>query len=122
MKNDGTVYGCGENDNGELGLGNTNNPILVPTKINVSNVEAAAVCNGKTTFVLTDGSVYGYAPNADPYGTGNIGLGNVNTTVPTLIVEGVEVPPEVVGDPNWKPSKGTPALLLTEHADEVYNN
>lgn len=27
----------------------------------------------------------------------------------------------VEGDPNWKPSKGTPALLLTEHADEVYN-
>ena len=80
LKTDGFIYGCGGNGNGQLGVGNTTNPITSWTKITtfssgqVSYVWNMGADNGATYFILSDNSIYGCGYNG--YGV----LGNGTTT------------------------------------------
>ena len=59
IKNDGTVYGCGYNQNGQLGLGNNNTRILKLTKLNINDVKSVSIGITRFSLILkNDGTVY----------------------------------------------------------------
>lgn len=55
---DGTVYSCGGNNNGQTGL-LTPNPLLTPSKVNISDIKQISCGFAHTLFLLNDGSVMG---------------------------------------------------------------
>ena len=78
---DGTVYSCGDNGNGQLGLGNTNN-YYTPTQIDISNVSVIACGRDHTLFLCSNGTVYGCGDNYE----GQLGLDdNDDRYAPTQI-------------------------------------
>lgn len=81
LLNDGTVYGCGENNSGELGIGNTTNPIITRTKANISNAKDIACGEYYTMFLLNDGTIFGCGEN--DYAQLGIGINNNPITTPT---------------------------------------
>ena len=71
LKKDGTVYSTGDNQYGQLGLGNTTNRSTF-TKVNIDNVEKIS-CGRSHTFILKkDGTLYSAGNNQ----YGQLGLGN----------------------------------------------
>ena len=77
LKNDGSVWSCGDNDNGQLGLGDVATRKTF-TKVNIDNVKQIA-CGGGHTFILkNDGSIWSCGNNSN----GQLGLGitGYNTT------------------------------------------
>jgi hypothetical protein len=69
LMNDGTVYGCGNNNSGQLGDGTTTNRYTL-TAMNLSNlsgkIPVAISCGSLHTMVLmSDGTVYGCGYNVD---------------------------------------------------------
>lgn len=77
-----TVMACGENTNGQLGMGNTDSlftPTLIPNLTNVKQVD----CGLKhSLFLMDDGTVMACGYNA----YGQLGMGNTeDLSVPTLI-------------------------------------
>ena len=87
LKTNGTVYTCGYNVNGELGLGHsniTNTPELIPNTVGFTNTDIIAVAVGDYygLFLKSNGSVYSCGKG----GGGRLGLGNeTSVTTPTLI-------------------------------------
>ena len=84
LMSDGTVWGTGINSNGELGIGNTTNK-LVLAPINTSTIEGKTPkyisCGGYHTMVLmTDGTIWGTGFNSD----GELGIDN--TMSPQLVL------------------------------------
>ena len=83
----GKIYGTGANNQGQLGLGNTTDPISTLTQMTNSTgltpIDIAA--GGSFSFVLmNDGSLYGTGSNANS--GGSLGLGATsNVTTLTLI-------------------------------------
>ena len=82
LTNNGKVYGCGNNTNGELGLGNMEigplTPTLVDTSpINTLKISAIACGVNHTIFLTNDGKVYGCGIND----LGQLGLGDSTTQV-----------------------------------------
>ncbi len=78
---DGTVYGCGNNGYGKLGLGNTNT-YYEPTLIDISNITAIACGSDHTLFLHNNGSVYSCGYNY----YGQLGLDDTNDrSIPVLI-------------------------------------
>ena len=78
LKNDGSIWACGDNEDGQLGLGNNTTPITKFTKVttNVNNdVKQVASCDGHTVILKNDGSVW--VTGRSSYG--QLGLG-VNPT------------------------------------------
>ena len=73
LKNDGTLWGCGQNDWGELGLGDTNNKTTF-TEITTNTDDIKSVyCGGYYTFILEhDGTLWTCGQND----WGELGLGN----------------------------------------------
>ena len=73
LKNDGTVYGTGYNDYGQLGLGNTNDKnTFTQVNTNAQNVKSI-VCGNSYTFILKkDGTAYSVGYNR----YGQLGLGD----------------------------------------------
>ena len=73
---DGSVYSCGYNYNGQLGLGDTTNrAIFAQVTTNVNNDVKQVACGDAHTFILkNDGSVWSCGTN----GSGQLGL--VDTT------------------------------------------
>jgi alpha-tubulin suppressor-like RCC1 family protein len=91
VKNDGTVWACGTNNAGQLGLGDFNNRnLLTQVKINastyltdISYIKNNNMSGGGIYFVKNDGSVYRCGYNA----AGQLATGNtINLLYATLLV------------------------------------
>ena len=75
LKNDGTLWGCGYNINGELGLGDSSHRYTFTQAITNVNDIKSVYCNAGNTFILkNDGTLWGTGWN----GYGNLGLGDTN--------------------------------------------
>ena len=75
--NDKSVYGCGQNYNGQIGDGSIIN-IITPTLFTISNNTISSIALGgdnHTLYLCTDGSLYSFGNNQ----YGELGLGNTNT-------------------------------------------
>ena len=84
LKNDGTLWGCGYNDYGQLGLGDFNNrTTFTQITTNVNDIKEI-YCGWRHTFILkNDGTLWGCGYNQ----YGNLGLGNTtNRTTFTQII------------------------------------
>jgi alpha-tubulin suppressor-like RCC1 family protein len=74
IKENGTLWGWGNNGNGQLGNGNTsqqNSPVQIGTASNWQSVHAGA---NHTTAIKTDGTLWAWGYNGD----GQLGIGNYN--------------------------------------------
>ena len=83
LKNDGTLWGCGRNDYGHLGLGDTTNrTTFTQVTTNADDIKSV-YCGGSHTFILeNDGTLWGTGWND----YGQLGLGNTtNRTTFTQI-------------------------------------
>ena len=83
LKNDGTLWGCGWNEYGQLGLGDTNSRTTF-TQITANTDDIKQIyCGGEHTFILkNDGTLWGCGHNE----YGQLGLGdNINRTTFTQV-------------------------------------
>ena len=73
IKNDGSIWSCGLNNYGQLGLGDTTQrTTFTQVTTNINNDIKQVACGGNHTFILkTDGSVWSCGYN----GYGQLGLG-----------------------------------------------
>jgi len=88
LKNDGSVWACGNNNYGELGLNSTTNTTtFTQVTTNINNDVKQIVCGNSYTFILkNDGSLWATGYNA----SGQLGLGNKdNTTTFTQVTANV---------------------------------
>ena len=86
LGNNGTLWACGRNQFGQLGLGDTtgrDTPTQIGTDTDWAFITAAAPGNGRSFAIKTNGDVYGWGgQNNGQVGTGSL---NANVLVPTLI-------------------------------------
>ena len=84
LKNDGSVYSCGYNRYGRLGLGDTTDrTTFTQVTTNINNDVKEVVCGTYHTFILkNDGSVWGCGNNSN----GQLGLGDTSTSNTTFIM------------------------------------
>ena len=82
LKNDGTLWGCGYNGYGQLGLGDTNNRnIFTQVTTNTDDIKKI-YCGWNHTFILkNDGTLWSCGKND----FGNLGLGD--TTNRTTFIQ-----------------------------------
>ena len=88
LKNDGTLWGCGKNDNGQLGLGKIDGEaIFTRITTNADNIKSV-YCGYDYTFILkNDGTFWGCGNNS----SGQLGLGDtINRTTFTQITTNVD--------------------------------
>ena len=88
LKNDGTLWGCGYNKYGQLGLGdNTDRNTFTQITINTNNIKSV-YCGGDHTLILkNDGTLWSTGSNGD----GQLGLGDgANRTTFTEITTNVD--------------------------------
>ncbi len=84
LMGDGSIYGCGYNNNGQLGNGNTTQQTTLTAMTNTTGKTPVSVsCGGYRTMVLMDdGSIYGCGDNQ----YGQLGDGTIaNKTTLTLL-------------------------------------
>ena len=73
LKNDGTLWGCGANGSGQLGLGDTTNrTTFTQVTTNADNIKSVCCGSSHTLILKNDGTVWGCGHN----GYGELGLGN----------------------------------------------
>ena len=73
LKNNGTLWGCGGNSYGELGLGDTNNrKIFAQITTNVNDIKSVYCGNNHTIILKNDGTLWGSGYNR----LGHLGLGD----------------------------------------------
>ncbi len=76
LKNDGTLWGCGDNQYGELGLGDTTNrSIFTIIGINTNDIELIYCGNYYTLILKNDGTLWGCG--LSDYG--QLGLGDISS-------------------------------------------
>ena len=92
VKSDGTVYGCGVNTNGELGLGNTTSPYSTLQQVKgvggsgfASNIVQVSAGYYHSLFLKSDGTVYSCGYN----NLGQLGLNNTSFYTTLQQVKGV---------------------------------
>ena len=83
LKNDGTLWGCGYNGNGELGLGDTTDrTTFTQITANVDNIKTVYCGFNHTIILKNDGTLWGCGYNTE----GELGLGDTdNRTIFTQI-------------------------------------
>jgi len=87
IKTDGSLWGWGGNDDGQVGNGTTTNQ-LTPIKI-MDSVAAVSASFGHTLALKTDGTLWAWGRNF----YGQLGDGtNINKDTPIQIMEGVMLP------------------------------
>ena len=75
LKNDGTLWGCGRNDHGELGLGDTNNRnALTKITTNANDVKSIYCGYNHTIILKNNGMLFGCGLN----NYGQLGLGDTD--------------------------------------------
>ena len=76
LKNDGTLWGCGYNGYGQLGLGDTTNRTTF-TQVTTNGDDVKSIyCGGYHTLILkNDGTLWGCGYNQ----YGQLGLGDTNS-------------------------------------------
>ena len=74
LKTDGSLYSCGNNGGGQLGIGTvTDNPTFTQVTTNISNDVKEVACGSTYTFILkNDGSIWACGEG----GYGHLGLGS----------------------------------------------
>ena len=76
LKNDGTLWGCGWNANGQLGLGDDyNRTTFTQVTINADNIKQIYCGHGHTLILKNDGTLWGTGLNNE----GELGLGDTNS-------------------------------------------
>ena len=88
LKNNGSVWGCGNNSFGELGLGNQSgiiNTFSASIGAGASDVTKVSAGSGHTMILKDDGSVWGCGSN----GFGELGLGYGNDNIVTSFTAAV---------------------------------
>ena len=88
LKNDGTLWGCGYNGQGQLGLGDTTDrTTLTQITANVDGIKSV-YCGGYHTFILkNDNTLWGCGRNNQ----GQLGLGDtINRTTFTKITDNIK--------------------------------
>ena len=87
LKNDGTLWTCGGNEYGQLGLGDTNNRNIFTQVTTNANDIKSVYCGGYHTLILkNDGTLWGCGCND----CGRLGLGdNTNRTIFTEITTNI---------------------------------
>ena len=99
LKNDGTLWGCGSNGAGQLGLGDNNyRTTFTQVTTNADNIKEI-YCGGGYTFILeNDGTLWGCGRND----YGQLGLGDTtNRTIFTQITTNVDDIKEIYCGPNY---------------------
>lgn len=83
LKDDGTVYACGSNNYGQLGMGSSGNYFSTPTLIpGIDHVVAVAAGDYHSVFLKDDGSVWVCGNNTE----GQLGIGSTfDVDVPTQV-------------------------------------
>ena len=75
LKNNGTLWGCGYNGYGELGLGDTNHrTTFAIVSINTNDIKSIYCGRGYTFIIKNNGTLWGCGAN----GNGQLGLGDTN--------------------------------------------
>ena len=73
LKNDGTLWGCGYNNHGQLGLGDTTNrTMLIQITTNADDIKSVYCSDCYTLILKNDGTLWGCGYN----GYGQLGLGD----------------------------------------------
>ena len=76
LENDGTLWGCGWNANGQLGLGDGyNRTTFTQVTINADNIKQIYCGHGHTLILKNDGTLWGTGLNNE----GELGLGDTNS-------------------------------------------
>lgn len=81
LKTDGTLWSCGYNNKGQLGIGNNSN-VFIPTQIGIENSWTNISCGVDFSSAIRNNLLYTWGNNS----SGQLGIGNnINKNIPTLV-------------------------------------